>query len=362
MSPHPLSVSLFSGKQVLPSGALPLDQTGMVAIATAILMVALLGIAALAVDVGHLLVVRAQVQNAVDAGALHGASLLYSSGSSSPNFSATGPAVIGASQALELNLAVTPADTLTIQANYWQQINPSAPSNQAAIQVTLVKQVPLYFARIFGKTSSNVSATAIGLVQSPTSIGSGATHLPLAIGACMYALFWDSVNNQPKIDPGTNQPYVINIGSYYSGSQDGMDGSSCPVNAQWTGLVSDQVESDSALNNIITSGNTSTVQVGGQIWLANGTMNNLYQSVYDSVNACSASGSTLCEYSTVPVVGTVSPGSDQTVSALACLHVLSASYGETKSVTVQMSGGCTPNNASGSGPSYGVVGPPLLAQ
>ncbi len=334
----------------------------MVAIATAILIVALLGIAALAVDVGYLLVVRVQTQNAVDAGALRGASLLYASGSTTPDFSASGAAVTGATQAVELNLPVTSADTLTIQANYWQQLNASAPSNPAAIQVTLVKQAPLFFARIFGQSSAKVSATAIGLVQSPTSLGAGATHLPLAIGACMYSLFWNSQTNQPQIDPSTNQPYIINIGSYYSGSQNGMDGSNCPISAQWTGLVSTQVESDSALNDIITSGNSSSISVSNAIWLANGTMNDLYQSVYDSVNACSASGSTTCEYSTVPVVGTVSPGTDQTVTAFACLHVLSASYGSTKSVTVQMSGGCTPNNASGSGASYGVVGPAMLAQ
>lgn len=343
-----------------PRLVLSSPQRGMVTIATALLMVALLGIAALAVDVGHLLVVRAQTQNAVDAAALRGASLLYTNGSSTPDFSATGAAVTGATQALALNLPVTAADTLTIQANYWQQLNPAAASNPAAIQVTLVKQTPLFFAQIFGKSSSKVSATAVGIVQSPTTLGPGATHLPLAIGACMYSLFWNSQTNQPQIDPSTQQPYIIHIGSYYSGSQDGMDGSSCPISAQWTGLVSNQVESDSALNAIITNGNSSTLAVSDSIWLANGTMNDLYQSVYDSVNSCSASGNTACEYSTVPVVGTVSPGSDQVVSALACLHVLSASYGSTKTVTVQMSGGCTPNNASGSGPSYGVVGPALL--
>ena len=52
-------------------------------------MAALMGVGAMAVDVGNVMVARNDVQNAADAAALRGAGLLYTQGSSSPNFSAT---------------------------------------------------------------------------------------------------------------------------------------------------------------------------------------------------------------------------------------------------------------------------------
>lgn len=340
----------------------PGSQAGVVALLSAVLMVGLLGVAALAVDVGHLLVLRAEVQNAVDAAALRGASLLYSNGSATPDFSASGPAVTGATQAVALNMTLSSADHLQVQANYWQQLNPSAPSNEAAIQVTLSKQGTLYFARIFGQSSRSVSATSIALVQSPNTIGVGGTNLPMAIGACMFSLFWDTENNQPKIDPSTHQPYVIQIGSSYGGSQDGQEAegegsSSCSTSAQWSPLSSSEVESDAALEDIVRSGNSSAFKTSDQIWLANGDKNNLYT----AINNCSAAGDHSCEYSVVPVVSSVTPGSEQSITALSCLHVLSATGGNGKYVSVQMSGGCTPNNASGTGSTYGVTEAPKLA-
>lgn len=364
MSKHDKAARILSSQgRFLSHPNAAAQQTGFIAILSALLMVGLIGITALAVDVGHLLVVRTQVQNAVDAAALHGAALLYSNGSSTPNFSASGPAVAGAIEAVSLNMAVGGQDNLQVQANYWQQLNPSAPSNEAAIQVTLSKQVSLFFARIFGQTSRNVSASSTALVQSPTSIGTGGTNLPIAIGSCMFSLFWDSENNQPKIDPSTNQPYVIQIGSTYGGSQgsdgEGEDGggSSCPVSAQWSPLESTQDNSDSTLENIVTAGNTDAFKTSDQIWLASGDKNNLYT----AVNNCSAAGDRSCEYSVVPVVGSVTPGSEQQITSLACLHVLSATGGSGKFVSVQMSGGCTPNNASGVGATYGVTEAPKLA-
>ncbi len=338
----------------------PEAQAGVIALISAALMLVLISLAALAVDVAHLLVLRVEVQNAVDAAALRGASLLYSNGSATPNFSASGPAVTGAIEAVNLNLTVTGQDQLQVQANYWQQLNPSAPSNEAAIQVTLSKQGTLYFARIFGQSSRSVSATSTALVQSPSTIGAGGTKLPMAIGSCMFSLFWDSENDQPKIDPSTNQPYVIQIGSSYGGSQDDTesgDSSSCNVSAQWSSLSSSEVESENVLSGIVTGGNSSAFSTGNQIWLANGDKNALYK----SVSSCSAAGDRSCEYSVVPVVNSVTPGSEQQVSALACLHVLSATGDSGKYVTVQMSGGCTPNNASGSASSYGVTEAPKLA-
>ena len=328
------------------------SQRGAVAVIVAVSMVALLSIVAFAVDLGHLLVVRNQVQNAVDAAALRGAAFLYSPGNPVPNYSPTGPAVTNATATVPLNISVTSNDTLNVQAGAWQTLNPSAPANDAAVQVSFTKQVALYFAPVFGVTQHAVSATAIAIVQSPTAVGVGGLNMPLAIGSCMFSQYWNANTGQPLIDPSTGQPYVLNIGDSY-----GYGNPSC-TSGEWTTLSSTQDNSDSSLQNILTSGNTSPVTVGTSLWLQTGNETN----IYNLVNNCSAAGTQSCAYVTAPVVGTISSGSEQATTALACLHVLSATGGNTKTVTVQFSTGCAPGNASGTGASYGVVGPPRLAQ
>lgn len=52
-------------------------QRGSVAVITAVSLVSLLGFAALAIDIGNLLVARNELQNAADAAALAGAPCLY---------------------------------------------------------------------------------------------------------------------------------------------------------------------------------------------------------------------------------------------------------------------------------------------
>ena len=328
------------------------SQRGAVAVIVAVSMVALLSIVAFAVDLGHLLVVRNQVQNAVDAAALRGAAFLYSPGNPVPNYSPTGPAVTNATATVPLNISVTSNDTLNVQAGAWQTLNPSAPANDAAVQVSFTKQVALYFAPVFGVDQHAVSATAIAIVQSPTAVGVGGLNMPLAIGSCMFSQYWNANTGQPLNDPATGQPYVLNIGASY-----GYGTPSC-TSGEWTTLSSTQDNSDSSLQNILTSGNTSPVTVGTSLWLQTGNETN----IYNLVNNCSAAGTQSCAYVTAPVVGTISSGSEQATTALACLHVLSATGGNTKTVTVQFSTGCAPGNASGTGASYGVVGPPRLAQ
>ncbi len=332
-------------------------QRGAVAIIVAASLVALLGITALAVDVGHIFVVRNQTQNAVDAAALRGAAFLYAPGSTTPNFSPSGPAVTNATNTVSLNITVTGNDSLAVVANYWKTLNPSAPTNEAAVEVTLTKQVQLYFAPIFGMQYTNVAATAIAVVQSPTVMGQGAINVPMTIGSCMYNMYWNSSTGEPINNPATNQPYVFQIGSSYAYGENGQLGGGCTT-GQWTPLSSTQDNSDSIIRNNINYGNATTLKTGDSIWLQTGDQNNLY----NLINNCSTSGNLNCAYATVPVVSSVTPGSEQTITAMACIHILSATGGDDKYISVQMANGCAPNNAGGSGTSYGVVAAPRLAQ
>ncbi len=53
------------------------EQRGVIAIVVALLFLGLIGVAALAIDVVHLFLVKNELQNAADAGSLAGARFLY---------------------------------------------------------------------------------------------------------------------------------------------------------------------------------------------------------------------------------------------------------------------------------------------
>ena len=179
------------------------NQRGAVSVVAALSLTALMGVGAMAVDVGNVMVARNDVQNAADAAALRGAGLLYTQGSSSPNFSAMtnspgGPVY----ETANLNTPIEKQDTLTVKSNYWQSISSSAPSNDAAVRVSYTKQVNLFFAGILGMKTMNVTATSTAIVQNSSSsaLGAGGTHLPIAIPQCAISQYWNSNDNQPKTD------------------------------------------------------------------------------------------------------------------------------------------------------------------
>ena len=68
----------YSLSTILSALDLPNNQNGSFAIMTGILIFIFMGMAALAVDYGHFFVVKNELQNAADAGALAGARDLYS--------------------------------------------------------------------------------------------------------------------------------------------------------------------------------------------------------------------------------------------------------------------------------------------
>jgi Flp pilus assembly protein TadG len=61
------------------------DQRGVTIVIVAIMIAVFIGFAALAVDISHLYVVRNELQNAADAGALAGARVLYNVGGTAVN-------------------------------------------------------------------------------------------------------------------------------------------------------------------------------------------------------------------------------------------------------------------------------------
>ena len=114
------------------------DERGMVAVTMAILLVALLSFAALAVDLSSLFLVRNELQNAADGGALAGARDLYQNSGEAINTGCNALAVTAATANIAQNLAVevnadTSANTGDVQRGHWRWSDHSfTPGNSLA--------------------------------------------------------------------------------------------------------------------------------------------------------------------------------------------------------------------------------------
>ncbi|MGH2868580.1 MAG: pilus assembly protein TadG-related protein [Solirubrobacteraceae bacterium] len=140
------------------------EQRGVVLVLVAAMLVALLGIGALAIDIGSFYRAQRQAQSAADAGALAGAGVLIS-GTMSANASATSYAT---------------TNDPGVAANVTE---PTSTSVRVSIQTT----APTLFGSIFGLSSQNVTASATAALQS--------NRTPCTTtGSTCYALF---AMNQP---------------------------------------------------------------------------------------------------------------------------------------------------------------------
>jgi hypothetical protein len=168
------------------------DQSGAVAVIVAAVLVGLSGFVALAVDVGHMVAVKAELQKAADAGALSGAVALSPYTGALPNlqpnwFSGRNAAanIINDSnnKADNQQSSIGISDVLS---GYWllnpqgqsQTLPQSLPSitymPAPAIQVTLSRTVNLFFAPVIGASNiQNVSATAIAILPEVYSLPTG---------------------------------------------------------------------------------------------------------------------------------------------------------------------------------------------
>jgi Flp pilus assembly protein TadG len=147
-----------------------LDQSGAIAVIVGVALITFCGFLALVVDVGHMVLVKAELQNTADAGAIAGAQAL-------PDWSQ------GQTKATTIvQLSKVDGQLLTscqVQPGYWSTTNhifqPTSITPQAtdapAIQVTVAKtadqnggSVQMYFAPIIGAASTrDLSATSVAI-------------------------------------------------------------------------------------------------------------------------------------------------------------------------------------------------------
>jgi Flp pilus assembly protein TadG len=117
------------------------DQSGVIIVLVAGLLVVILGMAALAIDVGSFYQAQRQAQSAADAAALAASQDLPTSTSAAANDGTT------------YGLKNFPTATVNVTPDY--------NNNSSQVQVKVTAQTPTFFGQLFGMTHATVSATAV---------------------------------------------------------------------------------------------------------------------------------------------------------------------------------------------------------
>jgi Putative Flp pilus-assembly TadE/G-like len=193
----------MNGGKATPFG----DQSGAVALMAALGLAIVLVMAALAIDIGHLVTAKAELQSAADAGALAGARGLVPYNTAAPppqpNW-ALGQS--RASQAVRVNqIDGVPLTDCQAQPGYWnlalktlQSTGIVPTSNDVpAIKVTLAKAaganggpVRMMFAPILGRSFCELRAQALAFISAPSGIPPHGGLFPLATPKALVDQYW----------------------------------------------------------------------------------------------------------------------------------------------------------------------------
>lgn len=343
-------------------------QRGGLLVMAALMLPVLLGMAALAVDIGRIMLVKDELRRAAEAGALAGANGLLASGAIDWS-----GAALRARDTLTLNAAAgAPLRSAGVEPGYWDlatsgsggsgfapgTTQPTGGSWAPALRVTVARDdtangqlnggpVSLFFAPLFGATLQNVTATAVAMQSAPGGVQAG-TLLPTAINQCMFDLYWDAATGTPKpLSPSSpyynrNNPYELRIGSQNRyGSCD---------SGQWTtfDVVDDSV---TGVRNLLANGNPVRMSIGDATYVSTGVSTSLYSNVVFPKTYL------------VPVIKSLNKGF-QTIVAFAPFRVTDSVGGNTKAIFgefVPLSsfpGGVLPGGSS----FYGTPAPPALVR
>jgi hypothetical protein len=192
------------------------NERGLTIIVVAFTLVAFLALAALSIDVAQLYVARGEAQRAADAAALAGAKMFVTSGFTSAQNSgapiadatnglicqaATAQAQAAANQNTVVGASGTPAITVQVQCPP-SGVSLNAANPMVSVIVTRIG-VPTFFARIWGKTGTTVSASATAEAYNPSN-----NPTPIATAIKPWLL--------PNCNPwttGCNGPYFVDPSS-----------------------------------------------------------------------------------------------------------------------------------------------------
>ena len=376
------------------------QENGSVSVLVAGLLIVLTGFAVLAIDVGRVFIVRNEMQNAADSAALAGANCLdrqslagsttecTSAVSTTLNWSrATAKATDQLGHNSAANIAISTIDTgHQIATGYWNvnggtilqpiTLSPLGPCtvvggvmttacDKPAVRVTITKDVgknsgPITMLTrvMFGGSDISMTAKAVAVLSSPGNVPPSSL-IPQAINKCMYDKFWDIATGTPKLFKSTDtdpyglsvvgQPWEFRIGSaYHYGTCD---------SGQWTTFDQD-VNSQSAVGNLITNGNSTTLNIGDMTWIQPGTKTASYNDL--DAKFPTPPGADV----SVVVVDTadLSQKGQAPIVAFAGFHIDDIQGGSGKFIQGHFIANVITPGSGGIGPFYGAYTPPRLAQ
>ena len=368
-------------------------QKGAMLITILFWMTTFIGLAALAFDIGHLLVVRNELQNGADAAALAGANCLYKTTAGSDCTNIASPTLnwaIASTKATN-SIGLNKSDNTglingTVQTGYWDlnggtalqptSLSPlgpctvaagvmTTPCDKPAVMVTLSRDsgsnggaVRTLIAAMFGGAAVPVSARAVAVISSPGNVLPG-NLIPQAINKCMYDLYWDSTTNSPKLATSTSlngvaqvigTPWELRIGSaYHYGS--------C-YSGQWTSFDQD-INSASGIKDLINSGNPTTLAIGDNTWIEPGAKASNYNDLDARFPTPPGADVTMI---VVDMATDLTDKGEAKIVAFAGFHIDDIQGGSDKYIQGHFIKGAITSGASGIGPFYGTYTPPRLAR
>ncbi|HOD35429.1 MAG TPA: pilus assembly protein TadG-related protein [Syntrophales bacterium] len=273
-------------------GPLSGDNRGAVAILVALLLVVFVGMGALAVDVGYLMVSRSELQNVADAAALAATrqlGVLYEGmtsaqqvayvvgGTDESLIKSAAAAVAISNQAGGVSIAIDPDDILIGTWDSRLGPDPFSRTNSQpdAVRVTARRDqqvnnpVSTFFARVFGIQSAPVNAVATAALTGQSTAGPGGLPIPVGISRAWFdnrSVFCE----QPIRFYPTNSPEGCAGWHTYTDE---------PPNASRLRRLLNDIENSRYESPEVVAGSTELNYVGGTIASAFPDMQSLFESM-----------------------------------------------------------------------------------
>lgn len=376
------------------------QENGSVLVLMAGLIIVLTGFAVLAVDVGRIYIVRNELQNAADSAALAGANCLIrqslagsttectSINATALNWTrASAKAVAQLGNNSAANFAISTTGTgHQVDVGYWDvnggtalqptTLTPLGPCtvvggvmttacHKPAVRVEITKDtgknngpITMLTAAMFGGANVPMTARAVAVISSPGNVPP-LSLIPQVINKCMYDRFWNAATGSPIIFTSTDvdpyglsvigQPWVVRIGSaYHYGT--------C-ASGQWTTFAQD-VNSQSAVGNLITNGNPTPLAIGDQTWIQPGTKTASYNDLDAKFPSPPGADVSIIVVDTTNLTNK----GQATIVAFAGFHIDDIQGGSQKFMQGHFIANFITPGSGGIGPFYGTYTPPRLAQ
>lgn len=322
------------------------DESGAAALLVALLLLAVLGCLSLVIDIGHIVMVRQELQNAADAGALAGAqSLIPFVGENPPTPDWNSARTIARQTVTANKTDGTPLTDCEIQTGYWNLLSQEFISSgvaPTAIDVPAVSArvarstgqnsgpVLMTFARVLGINATDVRAESVAMIACPSTLPANG-GFPLAINEDLAKKYW-------------NTDFSFKIGSDYHYPQEQA--------GQWTSFKVDNNDV-STVRDLIYNGNPDSLNINDNIWIQPGTETAVYRDAATKIG----------QVVVVPVVKTdFNTHAWTPIKAILPLYIEDVKGGSQKYIQAHfVKKRLTPSPNVG-GPCYGGYTPPRLVQ